>query len=121
MSESDTAYPKEVSMTGMIVKYFGDPKFRKEYEVQVVAPVGVPCVLCDEPVAEGDTGTINLSGQVTHYECHLRVVIGSVGHQMKRCSCYGGTEEDPPGLSQRQAAQAAVEYWYQHDGRKSLG
>lgn len=48
-----------------------------------------------------------LSHGVWHRECLLRGVIGSVGHQEGKCSCYGGTEEDPPGMTKREAATAA--------------
>lgn len=91
--------------------YFGPPGLKKEWETQVDAPVGKPCLHCQEPIAEGDTGTINFAGQIMHYECDLRGVIGSVGHLMGKCSCYGGTEEDPPGMTARQAAQAACALW----------
>jgi hypothetical protein len=46
-----------------------------------------------------------------HRECHLRQVTGSVGHQLRQCSCYGGDREDPPELSVRDAARAAVALW----------
>jgi hypothetical protein len=91
--------------------YFGPPHRRKDYESQVPTPVGAPCLLCDERIEEGDTGTINGFKQIIHYECGMRSVIGSVGHQMRLCSCYGGTVEDPPGMSRRQAAIAAVALW----------
>jgi hypothetical protein len=47
-------------------------------------------------------------GEVFHYECLMRGVIGSVGHLRRACSCYGGTDEDPPGMTYRQAAIAAT-------------
>ncbi len=102
-------------MTEPTTKYFGDPKFRKEYETQIETPVGQICVYCDEPVVEGDTGTVNFIGQVIHYECSLRMVIGSVGHQKGTCSCFGGTEEDPPG-TKRQAAIAAAQMFHFKSG-----
>lgn len=43
-----------------------------------------------------------------HLECWVRAGVGSVGHLRGRCSCYGGTEEDPDGLTLREAARAAV-------------
>lgn len=43
-----------------------------------------------------------------HRDCLIRIVAGSIGHQNKSCSCYGGIEEDPPGLTARQAATAAA-------------
>lgn len=75
------------------------------------------CLWCDEPVdwprepaqqmpvIEAD-GTARIALQ--HSECSLRLAAGSVGHQRGRCSCYGGDEEDPPGVSRRVAAKAAT-------------
>lgn len=72
------------------------------------------CQWCDEPVTLLElrqSADLNLSGQATHHECSLRSVIGSVGHQKRLCSCYGGDQEDPPGLTRREAARAAAEYF----------
>lgn len=74
-------------------------------------PVGERCLHCREPIAVGDCGFVQpyVSRSLAfHRECMLRNLLGSVGHQRKRCSCYGGTEEDPPGMTKRQAALAAV-------------
>jgi hypothetical protein len=38
------------------------------------------------------------------------MALGSVGHQKGTCSCHGGTEEDPPEMTKRQAAVAAWVY-----------
>jgi hypothetical protein len=105
------------------MKYFGDPKFRKGYEEQVATPVGVLCLHCDEPIQEDDTGTMEVvlhsnldtSLKPLHYECRLRQAVGSVGHQKGLCSCYGGTEEDPPGMTRHEAAIAATRYFHCHD------
>lgn len=91
--------------------YFGPPQGRKEFERQVATPVGVQCLLCREPIGEGDIGTIDSDGRAIHHACQMRAVLGSVGHQLKRCHCYGGNEEDPPGMSRYQAAQAALALW----------
>jgi hypothetical protein len=93
------------------IGFFGPAHMMKDYERQVAPPIGQACLLCGEAIAEGDIGTIDGADQVTHYECRMRGVIGSVGHQLRRCSCFGGTEEDPPGMSRRQAAQAACALW----------
>lgn len=95
-----------------IVKYFGDPKFRKEHETQIDTPVGMTCIHCEELIVEGDTGTIEWQDGVFHYECRIRLVAGSVGHQMRKCSCYGGTEEDRPGITKRQAAIKATNVFH---------
>lgn len=96
-----------------VTRFFGPPAMRRPGEVQTPVPIDRLCILCEERVIEGDTGTINSYDQVTHYECMIRSVVGSVGHQQQRCSCYGGTDEDPPGLTRREAAIAATRLFHQ--------
>jgi hypothetical protein len=79
-------------------------------------PVGQRCLFCEEVITENDQGVLMplLDSQACrlvpkHRECYLRHIFGSVGHQMKTCSCYGGTQEDPEGMTRREAAKAAVE------------
>lgn len=91
--------------------YFGPPEHRKPDETQIPAPVGVACIHCSEQIAPADIGTVSPSGQVLHYECGLRAIVGSIGHQLGRCSCFGGNEEDPEGLTVREAAIAAARLW----------
>jgi hypothetical protein len=69
------------------------------------------CHHCEEPILPGERSQ-ELYGRygVVHIECFARMVQGSVGHQMRRCPCFGGTEEDPPGTSKREAARASYEY-----------
>jgi len=94
------------------MKYFGDPKFRKEYETQIPTPVDMTCIHCDEPIAEGDTGTLQLEGAM-HYECRLRLVVGSVEHQLKLCTCFGGTQDhNHLELTKRGDACAAASLWH---------
>jgi hypothetical protein len=69
------------------------------------------CVWCEEVVLDTDPQAPNYA-QPMHYECGLRAVIGSLGHQRMRCFCHGGTEEDPPGLTRRQAAMAAALFFH---------
>ena len=101
------------------MKWFGIALVDPE-EAQVPTPVGQPCGFCQEPIQMGDRGcTIpDVSGGENpyHFECHMRLVVGSLAHQRRRCSCYGGAELDPPGMSLRQAALAAWEYWLAHCG-----
>jgi hypothetical protein len=91
---------------------FDDPAMMTE------TPVGAPCLHCGEPIEDRDSGVIlphvNLQGETTfeaqHRECFMRGIVGSVGHQLGRCSCYGGSpdaEGDPPGLTRRAGARAA--------------
>ncbi len=81
----------------------------------VPTPVGEKCIQCQEPIADSDSGLLmpflSEAGPrevAEHRECFLRGVVGSVGHQLGRCSCFGGTEDDPPGMTKRAAARAAV-------------
>ncbi len=91
---------------------------------EVGTPVGVPCLLCEEVVQYGDRGfiqdSIHLDGdgapvvvwEPVHRECQLRAVVGSLGHILRVCSCYGGPMEDPPSLSRHQAALAVWDYYW---------
>ncbi len=74
--------------------------------------MGSPCIWCGESIEPGDRvrQTNDGQGQV-HFECLVRMIGGSVGHQRGRCHCHGGTEEDPPGLTRREAARAAEALW----------
>lgn len=77
-----------------------------------MSPSDLPlCPCCDEPILEGERLAPDMRPP-THYECGLRAVIGSVGHQRGRCSCFGGSEEDPPGMTRRQAATAAALFFH---------
>lgn len=103
--------------------YFGEcwnPHIATSHD-KAETPVGEPCSYCEEPIEEGDQGIImphvesvvddkvaSARMRPTHLDCFLRQVLGSVGHQLHKCSCFGGTEEDPPGMTKRQAATAAV-------------
>lgn len=120
------------------MKYFGkpwSPNIRDNYEC-TATPAGHPCSWCEEEIVEGDQGfvipygqaiTFNEEEQVfdkmvptfrpVHLDCFLREVIGSVGHQTKQCSCFGGSLEDPLGMSKREAAKAAVELFNQFRGQ----
>ncbi len=98
------------------MKAFGPPHAHHSLEV-CPTPVGKPCLHCEEKFVEGDQGfmmdcshEIDPSGEVgQHRECQFRTLFGSVGHQQKKCSCFGGTEEDPPNMTPREAAKAAMD------------
>jgi len=96
------------------MKRFGPIKAPPEID-EVDTPAGAICLWCEEPIAVGDSGYlipyIDASGtteRAHHWECHIRSISGSVGHQRGTCSCHGGTEGDPPGVSKREAAKAAA-------------
>jgi hypothetical protein len=63
------------------------------------------CQYCGEGMEAGDAAPLSSSNM--HLECFVRAVFGSAAHQLGECSCYGGTREDPPGLSVRAAAKLA--------------
>lgn len=68
------------------------------------------CPWCDEAIAPTDHVQRMVDGQSWHTECFIRSVVGSVAHQRRRCHCYipGSPEHDPPRLTRREAALAAV-------------
>jgi hypothetical protein len=65
------------------------------------------CTYCDELILPDDPGEASF----IHRECAVRAVAGSVGHQLGTCSCHGGTDEDPPGLTKREAARQALQLY----------
>jgi hypothetical protein len=84
-----------------------------------------PCPYCGEPVAPGEAraiavvglaGVPGTSSLAIHRECLLRQFVGSVGHQLGTCSCHGGTADDPPGMTRREAAIAATELYRMRRG-----
>jgi hypothetical protein len=82
---------------------------------QTETPVGVKCLYCIEAIQMGDDGWIYSSGQAVHSECNLRMIVGSVAHQQRRCSCFGGSGSDgEDGMTRRQAAIAACEHFERH-------
>lgn len=103
------------------MKYFGRSKHAAicdELE-RIEAPTCAPCQHCGEAIGRNDDGFAidqYQGGGVFilapyHRACFLRGIIGSVAHQLKRCSCYGGADDDDADLTVREAAQAAVDLW----------
>jgi hypothetical protein len=64
------------------------------------------CSYCEQEMDPRDRAPEVVNDDM-HYYCLTRSVVGSVGHQFGRCSCNGGTFEDPPRLTRQQAAIAA--------------
>jgi hypothetical protein len=85
----------------------------------VETPVGALCAWCGEAFVEGDQGLFidNVSeGQGVeandvpfHRNCFLRQMVGSIGHQLRLCECYGGVLSDPEDMTKRQAANVAAD------------
>jgi hypothetical protein len=74
-------------------------------------PSFFPCPWCDESVLPGDLRHALMPG--FHFACALRAALGSIGHVRGTCSCYvkdGSAEDDPPGLTKRQAARLVADY-----------
>lgn len=72
------------------------------------------CPDCDEEIVKGElVMPFNDNTLLMHYECGMRGIIGSVAHLQRRCSCYvkGASETDPPGMTRREAAKAALKLW----------
>ncbi len=82
-------------------------------------PPCVKCEYCGEPIKPDDLA--DCVGANLHHECLFRNVGGSVAHVEKRCSCFvpGSNEGDPPGMTKRQAARAALERQRQLDLEKA--
>lgn len=98
---------------------FGSPELARSYGCKLLpAPPNMACFRCHEWIAPEDSGVIQaLVGMdegpaciAYHYECHARMLLGSLGHQQGRCSCFGGDYEDPPEMSVRDAARAALAF-----------
>lgn len=106
------------------MKFFGRRHPYPAYDQgdPVATPLGATCGHCDEPIEPGDDGWIlpyigdpgDPPWLAYHRACNLRNVIGSVAHQQHRCMCFvpGSMEEDDPKLTRRQAAEAAMAYFY---------
>lgn len=102
------------------MRVFGPLPWNAELGPPVPTPIGEPCIRCKEPIAIEDSGVImplvdedGARAVAEHRECFLRAIFGSVGHQRGLCICNGGpgVMDDPPGMTAREAARAAVEEW----------
>jgi hypothetical protein len=79
------------------------------------------CLFCEEPLLHGEKVIpINDGRDQVHQECMMRQVVGSVGHQNGTCHCHGGNQEDPPGLTKREAAREAFALWKSRQPRIRL-
>lgn len=82
-------------------------------------PRGHQCEHCFELIKQTDDGFLMpyFEGQefkelALHYECHMRRILGGLNHLLRVCTCCGGSEPpDPPELSRRDAARAALDAW----------
>jgi hypothetical protein len=73
------------------------------------------CMHCGEPLLPDEAVPAESrvlpagAGVNYHRECLVRMVAGSAAHQLRECTCFGGTREDPPGMTARQAAILAFD------------
>lgn len=100
------------------MRWFGDEPFAPVCHVTPRAerPIGAPCYWCDDPIGPDETGfLIPHCGQderPIHDFCQLRTLIGGVNHLKGLCMCCGGDRPpDPPDMTLREAAHAAVRHW----------
>jgi hypothetical protein len=71
------------------------------------------CTYCEEPLLPEEQGKM----EGVHVECAIRAVMGSAAHQLGECRCNGGSREDPPGVSKREAAKLAYDTFLVLRGR----
>lgn len=77
------------------------------------------CVRCEEPIEDPSIAprimVVDEEGsrqEYMHKECLTRVAIGGLNHLKGTCQCCGGNDDpDPPGMTKREAAIAAVAHW----------
>lgn len=79
------------------------------------------CAWCDEPVSPLGLHPA-FQGEPMHIECGFRSACGSVAHIEHRCGCYvpGSEEGDPPGMTKRQAARAAMDAFKRKMERREM-
>ena len=72
------------------------------------------CARCPEEIEDGQLA--ECQSTPLHRECFFRLVIGSVCHVRRECSCYGGAHDgDPEGVTPREAAMLATLEWYRRN------
>lgn len=111
--------------------WFGEPWPSREMradvcrndDTRVLTPQGKNCLYCGEAVVEGDRGvmmpaTVKKTGsnhydatiEAAHIECFIRMTVGSLRHLQGRCTCFGGTDTRPDGMSARDEAREVFEH-----------
>ena len=111
------------------MKWYGPddrPPFDTSDITRIDTPMDTMCAWCDERIDAQDYGYAiplvrpidAVMTQYRHHECFARCILGSVAHQNRRCSCFvpGSEEEDPPGMTRREAARAALKLWSERHG-----
>jgi hypothetical protein len=106
---------KRSSEVFMPITYFGKAHDAPIYKhtFHVPTPVGQSCMHCGEGILEGEDGFQTDEKSPFHRECFLRLLSGSVAHQMRACSCFLGDQavDCEEGLSRRHSARLAMAYF----------
>lgn len=100
-------------------KFFGEPwpSGVCEEGTQVEMPLGMSCVMCEEPIQPGDQGSFMGTSVPSmpaatfgpvHRECSLRSALGGIGH-LDHHSYWCVKMHDPDGG--RTYRQSALEVW----------
>ncbi len=75
----------------------------------ITVPLRLPiCDYCSEPIFP-DEPLGPFLNSMTHVECAFRMIMGSVGHQQRQCSCYGQIDTSEEGLTVREGARRSLE------------
>ncbi len=71
------------------------------------------CPYCGESILpDEEVRPINNGDEIIHHACLTRSIVGSVGHQLGVCQCFGGSSDgDPPGKSKREGALCALAFF----------
>jgi hypothetical protein len=96
-----------------------------EGATEVETPIGAVCDYCNEPIVDGDQGTLQpfvatndmpwMQMRPVHKECSLRQVLGGAGHfqdHARWCRTVG----DPDGGMTRRESALWVWAWVQENG-----
>lgn len=96
---------------------YGPKPFSRMCDTSIAAlPWGGPCRHCSEPILKTDKVSLvpELAGGTRHPfhdECITRMTVGSVGHQLRECECFGDEDTSEKGLTLREAAKRAAEHY----------
>jgi hypothetical protein len=75
------------------------------------------CQACGESIEAGQSAPYLRPAH--HRECAMRLIVGSLAHLNRECTCYGGanTHDPPEGMTRREAAMAAVKLFMEQQAR----
>ena len=108
------------------MKWFGEqPTSSNEEKVPV--PVGACCAWCEEKFVANESGVViphvddnTVQNLPYHSECSLRFIVGSLGHVLGECQCFGGDMDDPPNMTKRESAKAAIKAFKKLNQQKAI-